>query len=178
MGVRTMKISSLTIENFKSIHKLEMKEIDQALILVGRNNTGKTVVLDAIMALEGSYKIKQEDYNEPYRSIHIYGTITLSTEDLEEFREKGMVSRYHKKELWYEDFKKKLPSFQPFETVEDEEEVLIGGNVTFFYTRTYDGKEEFGDGIRKNNPNLRVVFPKVYFIDQQRNIQSIQEDIL
>ena len=43
MGVRTMKISSLTIENFKSIHKLEMKEIDQALILVGRNNTGKTV---------------------------------------------------------------------------------------------------------------------------------------
>ena len=42
MGVSFMKITSLTIENFKSIHRLNMQEIDQALILVGKNNTGKT----------------------------------------------------------------------------------------------------------------------------------------
>lgn len=177
MGVHFMKISSLIIENFKSIHRLEMKEIDQALILVGKNNTGKTVVLDAILALEGTYKIKKEDYNVPYKPIKITGKITLESGDLELFHEKGMVSRYHKPKSWYEDFKRKLPSFEPF----DEEEVegeFLGGEVSFTYTVPYEGKEEFGDGFRKNNPNLRVIFPKIYFVDHIRNIASIQEDIL
>ena len=41
-----MKISSLRIKNFKSIRDFEIKEVDYACILVGKNNTGKTVVLD------------------------------------------------------------------------------------------------------------------------------------
>lgn len=171
-----MKITSLTIENFKSIHKLTMEEIDQAFILVGKNNTGKTVVLDAILALEGTYQIKKEDYNEPYKPVIIKGTISLESEDMEHFHEKGMVSRYGKPSSWYEDFKRKLPSFTPNE--EEEEKELKGGTVSFIYRFPYEGKEEFGDGFRKNNPNLRAIFPKIYFIDNSRNIQSIQEDIL
>lgn len=172
-----MKITSLTIENFKSIHRLNMQEIDQALILVGKNNTGKTVVLDAILALEGSYQIKKEDYKEPYKPVIIQGTISLEAEDIELFHEKGMVSRYSKPSSWYEDFKRKLPSFKPNEE-EETESVLKGGSISFVYRLPYEGKEEFGDGFRKNNPNLRVIFPKIYFIDNSRNIQSIQEDIL
>ena len=177
MGVSFMKITSLTIENFKSIHRLNMQEIDQALILVGKNNTGKTVVLDAILALEGSYQIKKEDYKEPYKPVIIQGTISLEAEDIELFHEKGMVSRYSKPSSWYEDFKRKLPSFKPNEE-EETESVLKGGSISFVYRLPYEGKEEFGDGFRKNNPNLRVIFPKIYFIDNSRNIQSIQEDIL
>lgn len=177
MGVSFMKITSLTIENFKSIHKLTMEEIDQALILVGKNNTGKTVVLDAILALEGTYHIKKEDYKEPYKPVIIQGTISLEAEDMELFHEKGMVSRYGKPSSWYEDFKRKLPSFKPYED-EETESGLNGGEVSFIYRFPYGGKEEFGDGFRKNNPNLRVIFPKIYFIDNSRNIQSIQEDIL
>ena len=178
MGVSFMKITALTIENFKSIHKLEMQEIDQALILVGKNNTGKTVVLDAILALEGSYKIKKEDYNEPYKPVVITGTIALEAEDIEVFYQKGFVSRYSRPSSWYEDFKRKLPSFQPYDEEQQGEKPFIGGTISFVYRMPYEGKEEFGDGFRKNNPNLRVVFPKIYFIDHSRDIDSIQEDIL
>ena len=45
-----MKISSLEIRNFKSIRDMKIEDIENALILVGKNNTGKTVVLDALKA--------------------------------------------------------------------------------------------------------------------------------
>lgn len=169
-----MKISSLIIENFKSIKRLEMKEIDQALILVGKNNTGKTVVLDAIMALEGCYKIIQRDFNQPFQAIRIGGILSYDSEDLEQMQEKGIVSRYRDQKQWYQDFCKKIPSF----VKNEEDEILAGGEVSFQYIMEYDGKEKFGDGFRKHNPYLRMIFPKVYFIDHMRNIAQIQEDIL
>ena len=45
-----MNITELSIRNFKSIRCLTMHNMEQALILVGKNSTGKTVVLDAILA--------------------------------------------------------------------------------------------------------------------------------
>ena len=48
-----MKISSLRVKNFKSIRDFVLEEVDYACILVGKNNTGKTVVLDAIRAEMG-----------------------------------------------------------------------------------------------------------------------------
>ena len=38
-----MKITSLRIQNFKSIHDMYIPDIENALILVGQNNTGKTL---------------------------------------------------------------------------------------------------------------------------------------
>ena len=55
-----MRISSLYIKNFKSIQELKINQIENALILVGKNNTGKTVILDAILALTGDYQIKEK----------------------------------------------------------------------------------------------------------------------
>ena len=49
-----MRISYLHISHFKSIRDLEIKDIENALILVGQNNTGKTTVLDAVRAVGGS----------------------------------------------------------------------------------------------------------------------------
>ena len=42
-----MQITSVHIRNFKSIREMEIHGIENALILVGKNNTGKTSVLDA-----------------------------------------------------------------------------------------------------------------------------------
>ena len=50
-----MKITDLHIRNFKSIHDMHLKQIENALILVGQNNTGKTTVLDAVRAVGGEY---------------------------------------------------------------------------------------------------------------------------
>ena len=41
-----MQIQSLCIRNFKSIRELEILDVESSLILVGKNNTGKTAVLD------------------------------------------------------------------------------------------------------------------------------------
>ena len=46
-----MRITSLRIRNFKSIRNMYIENIDNALILVGQNNTGKTAVLDAVRAV-------------------------------------------------------------------------------------------------------------------------------
>lgn len=42
-----MRISRLTIENFRSIRRLEI-ELTESTVLIGRNNAGKTAVLDAL----------------------------------------------------------------------------------------------------------------------------------
>lgn len=42
-----MQITRLLIENFRSIRKLEV-ELGESTVLIGRNNAGKTAVLDAL----------------------------------------------------------------------------------------------------------------------------------
>ena len=59
-----MQITSVHIRNFKAIREMEIHGIENALILVGKNNTGKTSVLDAIRAVAGSYQIQESDFNE------------------------------------------------------------------------------------------------------------------
>ena len=49
-----MQIISVHIKNFKSIEDMEITDIENALILVGKNNTGKTGILDAIRAADYS----------------------------------------------------------------------------------------------------------------------------
>ena len=68
-----MQITDLRIRNFKSIRDMHIQGIENALILVGQNNTGKTAVLDAIRAVGGSYDISRDDFQEDYplSLIHI-----------------------------------------------------------------------------------------------------------
>ena len=48
-----MQITDLRIRNFKSIRDMHVSSIENALILVGQNDTGKTAVLDAVRAVGG-----------------------------------------------------------------------------------------------------------------------------
>ena len=95
-----MKITDLHIQNFKSIHDMHIPDIENALILVGQNNTGKTTVLDAIRAVGGDYQITQEDFGEAGAKIRIQVSLALTEEDLDLLRKGGMVSQYRRKEAW------------------------------------------------------------------------------
>ena len=85
-----MKITELRIQNFKSIHDMYIPDIENALILVGQNNTGKTTVLDAIRAVGGDYVISPGDFGEAGAKIRIRVTLTFTEEDIELLRRGGV----------------------------------------------------------------------------------------
>ena len=95
-----MQITDLWIRNFKSIKSMHIETIENALILVGQNNTGKTVVLDALRAVIGNYKIGEEDFLEDYPNIEIMVSLKIQEEDLKRFHKNGLVSTYRRYESW------------------------------------------------------------------------------
>ncbi len=159
-----MQISSISIRNFKSIQSLTISEVESAMIIVGKNSTGKTVILDAILAVAGMYKISEKNFNEKNKNIEIAVTLTITEEDLKRLHEKGAVSKYKRFPVWEEDFHKKLPSY-------------IDGNLSFTFIANKDGTIRYSDGVSKNNSYIKQVIPKVHFIDHERNLEDIQDDI-
>lgn len=160
-----MQIRFLKIRNFKSIQNLEIHDVENALILVGKNNTGKTVVLDAIRAATGNYDVKETDFNEKRQNIEITITLEITEEDLHMFHSIGRVSTYKRYESWKRDFCEKLPSFSD-------------GEVTFTCTMNQNGEIRYHDGYKKHNRYIIEILPKIYFIDTTRNLKSFQEDLL
>ncbi len=160
-----MKITDLHIQNFKSIHDMHIPDIENALILVGQNNTGKTTVLDAIRAVGGGYQISPEDFGEAGTKIRIRVSLSLTEEDLDLLRRRGVVSQYRRRETWMEDFCRKLPS-------------LCGGVLAFTMTANRDGRIRYHDGINKNNPYIKEVFPQIYHVDTERRLEQLQSDML
>ena len=77
-----MQISRLEIHNFKSIRSLTIEEVDLAMILVGRNNTGKTVVLDAILTVAGMLPVDSTMFNDAQANIEIMVSLKIENEDL------------------------------------------------------------------------------------------------
>ena len=107
-----MEIKYLSIKNFKSIRHMEISDIQNALILVGKNNTGKSSILHALRAVEGSYEISLDDFNETMQNIEIGFILSITEEDLHIFHKNGIVSQYKKYDLWKKDFESKLPSYK------------------------------------------------------------------
>lgn len=160
-----MQIKSLHIKNFKSIRELTISDIENALILVGKNNTGKTVVIDAIRAVTGNYTVRENDFNEKKQNIEIAMALAITKEDLHQFHTHGVVSAYKRYELWERDFCEKLPSF-------------LNGQLSFVCSINYNGKIRYEDDGHKNNRYIPEILPKLYFIDTNRNLASFQEDLL
>lgn len=160
-----MKISEMKIDNFKSVRHLEVNDIDHAFILVGKNSTGKTVVLDAIRAVAGIYEIKPEHFNEVGKNIEIHMTLDIEEEDLRLLYANGIVSKYKGYDAWYKDFCGKLPSFRE-------------NKLTFTYIMNQEHKERFDDGVKRSNHYIRMVFPKVYYIDNSRDFTEFHDDLL
>jgi len=160
-----MQIKSIHIKNFKSIRDLSVCDIENALILVGKNNTGKTVVLDAIRAVSGDYEVRDTDFNEKKQNIEIGMALDITEEDLRLFHAHGIVGSYKRFEAWKRDFCEKLPSY-------------TDGVLHFTCTINQNGKIRYDDGTHKNNRYIPEVLPKLHFIDTTRNVAPLQEDLL
>jgi putative ATP-dependent endonuclease of OLD family len=160
-----MQITSVHIKNFKSIRDMEIQNVENALILVGKNNTGKTGVLDAIRAVAGAYEVTEEDFNEKKQNIEITMTLAITPEDLASFHRGGVVSQYKRFDAWLHDFETKLPSYKE-------------GSLKFIYQVNWNGVVRFKDGYRKNNRYIRDIFPRLYYIDSERDLNQFQNDLL
>lgn len=160
-----MQITALTIRNFKSIREMSIADIENALILVGKNNTGKTAVLDAVRAVCGSYEIGREDFWEDFPNVEIGAAVQIDDLDLHRMHLGGAVSQYRRYEMWRQDFDKKLPSFD-------------GQLLTFELVVNKDGKIRYADGFSKHNVYIQEVLPKIYYIDIQRSPTQFQNELL
>ena len=160
-----MKISSLTIRNFKSIRELNIENIENALILVGKNNTGKTVVIDAIRVVSGSYQVTELDFNDRKKNIEIQMTLEITEEDLIQLHTHGIVSCLKEYDEWEQEFCDKLPSYE-------------AGSLTFTCIANRKGEVRYEDGVEKNNPFIREVLPKLYYIGTNRDLKQFQDDML
>lgn len=160
-----MQITDLRIRNFKTIRNMHIQDIENALILVGQNNTGKTAVLEALRAVIGDYEIREEDFLEDYPNIEIVVSLKIQEEDLRRFHRNGIVSTYRRYDSWMGDFCRKLPSYQ-------------NGVLCFSYIANREGKVRYADGVRKNNGYIPQIIPNVYYLDAQRNMGKLQDVIL
>lgn len=160
-----MQLTYLHIHNFKSIRDMEIRDIDRALILVGKNNTGKTSVLDAVCAVCGCYQIQEADFNEKEQAIRIDACFSISSEDLALFHRMGIVSQYRRYEVWRRVFGERLPSFSQ-------------GELGFTFHVNKDGKVRYEDISRKNNPYIPMILPRIYRITADRDLRQLQNDLL
>lgn len=159
-----MRFTYIRIRNFKSIRDMELSEIDSALILVGKNNTGKTSVLDAVRLMTGGRKAQESDFLESGQNIEIETRLQIEKEDLRLFHELAVVSAYRRFEVWERDFQKKLPSFQK-------------GTLSFACIVNREGRMRFSDGVRKHNPYIEEVLPRLLYIDTDRELAAFQSDL-
>lgn len=75
-----MQFVHLRIRNYKVIRDMEIRDMENALILVGKNNTGKTSVLDAIRVVSGAEELKKADFNEVKQNVEIEVTLEITQE--------------------------------------------------------------------------------------------------
>lgn len=160
-----MRITELHIYHFKSIREIHLTEIENVLILVGQNSSGKTCILDAIRAVMGNYVIAPEDFNEKRQKIEIEAEIELDEEILQSLHARKIVSGYKRYEKWLADFGNKLPSWKD-------------GRLRFTFQASPDGDIRYFDGVHKNNRYICQLLPEVFYLDSQRDIRQIQETIL
>ena len=160
-----MQITYLAIRNFKSIRDLEIRNIENALILVGKNNTGKTGILKAIRAALGSYPVSKGDFNAQNQNIEISMTLEITSEDLQLFHAHGIVSQYKRFETWKRDFCSRLPSFD-------------GSFLTFTCVINRNRGIRYSDLVHKHNRFIPELLPRLYFIDTGRQLSAFQEDLL
>lgn len=159
-----MKITYLKICNYKFIRELEITDIENALLLVGKNNTGKTAIIDAILLATGLHPIRQTEYLDPYKPISMTMEMEFTETDLVYYHSKGILSKLKDYEKWLEEFRNKLPSFQD-------------GIISFTCVINPDQVIRYQDGYSKNNPYIPEIFPKIYHIDQTRNLEALQNDV-
>lgn len=78
-----MKISKIHIENFRSIRNQTIEDVKNALILIGKNNAGKSAVVNAIRVFWGDLILDKDDFYKGSRNLDIELSFDLSNSYLE-----------------------------------------------------------------------------------------------
>lgn len=168
-----MQFQTILIKNFKSIQQIEMTDIQRAFILIGKNNVGKTSILNAILTLVGKYEPQIEDFRKANVPIEISGTLNLDERDILYFYQNKKISEERDFNLWYLKFQEKFPSFH--ETYRKKN--YVRGTIFFAYQLFSNGEKRIGENLGEQNPYIEIVFPKIYFVDYNRDMTEIQKDI-
>ena len=172
-----MRLTGIHIKSFRAIRDVTIDSVENALILVGQNNTGKSTIIDALRVAFGDIAITKKDFNWDGGNIEIALTLELTKDDLKRLCRRGIISRYRKFDSWFEDFQKKLPSFVPmFET--DGESINERGELSFCFIANKDGRKRYFDGFKKNNPYIEKLLPRIYSVSPERDIERLQSDLL
>lgn len=84
-----MELSRVTIKNFRSIKDAEIKFSQNCLILLGKNEAGKSNVLKAVATIFGKYSVTNKDKrkkidNEKIEEYYVRGILKLSDKDVSE----------------------------------------------------------------------------------------------
>ena len=146
-----MKITYLKICNYKSIEQLEITDIENALILVGKNNTGKTAVIDAILLAMGMRNCAEHEFLDAGKPISISVHIEYSESDIMLLHSRSVLCKVKDYERWLADFQSKIPSYQD-------------GILSFTFIVTPNMATRYSDGFSKH-------------IDQNRNLEALQNDV-
>lgn len=80
-----MKIKNITIKRFRSIKEQVVDDIGNALVLIGKNNSGKSAILTAIRLLFGDYIPKDKDFYKDSDSFEIDAGFVISDDYISEF---------------------------------------------------------------------------------------------
>lgn len=155
----------MSISNFKTISYVEIQDVDNAFILVGKNSTGKSAVLDAIRAILDDYTIKKKDFKDERKNIEISITLQISDETLEQMNEWGVVSKERDSIKWMEEFMEIFPTFR-------------NNQIRIKYIVTPDLTYRFVDEHGVKNEYIVEILPKLYYIDHERNIKEFQDRLL
>ena len=161
-----MKIVACSVKNYKVIRNLQMKDIESAAILVGKNNCGKTLILDAIRTALGYVPLEDRCYCDSTQDIRIEITFEITEDDLHRLNQNEKVSSRTNYDLWYEEFVQRLPDYNQ-ET----------GELSFVFTANPQKDIMYTDLNGKDNLYIKDVFPNVYYIDVTRDLSAIEEDI-
>ncbi len=159
-----MQIKAMSIRNFKSIRGITISDIDSAFIIVGRNGTGKTVILQAILAATGKYQPKLSDFQDLTKKIEITMRLTITQEDLQLFYKQGRVSTKREYGEWLTEFSERLPKFQE-------------GQICFTYVAIPGGAVFYEMEGSGQNKYIKEILPKIHFIDHSRDVEEIENDI-
>ena len=144
-----MKITYLKICNYKSIEQLEITDIENALILVGKNNTGKTAVIDAILLAMGMRNCAEHEFLDAGKPISISVHIEYSESDIMLLHSRSVLCKVKDYERWLADFQSKIPSYQD-------------GILSFTFIVTPNMATRYSDGFSKHNEYIPEVLPKIY----------------
>ncbi|MBN2221865.1 MAG: AAA family ATPase, partial [Vallitaleaceae bacterium] len=160
-----MKITRMVISNFQSIDVMTLEDIENTLILVGKNNVGKSSVLNAFKLLCGFMKADEVDFYKKNKPIEIQVTLRIYENEINNLYRKRKVSEHRKFEKWYEELKQRLPSFD-------------GQRLSFGMKVYPNGDYRYYDGVNRNNPYIEEVLPSISLVSESRNIDFLNNKLI